>query len=295
MNYKKPMLVLIALSGLMLLSYITSYKAASWKAWQPLELATIVPPNENSRWLLYIHRSNEKNFEEDTEHPFRNSPMALYKRIENNNWVKASNDIMTRSTSTSFHAPTKEYQDFLYKQFVNNNIKTFKFGYRSVPIGFYSLTSDTKDDIRRLLISEWGFSDGRVILPVPQEIYTLSLDNTETTSTPQLYNHGVTARSSVKNKCLIHPTITQSWSYRDTDGCITISHPQNGYSEASDWDYLTEILQKHHLFDENDGFGLLLEDCNCDEAEITTCSLPEKISIDFVRKAGKFYAVTERH
>lgn len=203
-------------------------------------LAERIREVREASYLLVIARRPEKVFESDSL-PHRNSPIALYSR-EGNQWVKEAGDLMCRSTTTNLRPPEP-------KEIPTTGSKKRMFGHQSVPTGVYTLTEDVwKDGWNRcFLISDWGRTDGSIVLSEPQVLRYATLVR-DKNHVPSVEVGEVERTTLEKRGSYLHPTITRYWSYHDSNGCINLyGSSEEGHGETYDWDRFLSWLDKRGI------------------------------------------------
>jgi hypothetical protein len=225
--------------------------------------------------LIVVGRRKERTSLEDAEIPFRNSRIAVYRKTDQNVWEKVSPDIPTRSTSTAIKPPEDENEESL--AFLNGD--RGGYGYRSVPIGLYSLKPTLWRDGENwsFIVSEWGGDHGKIFLDDTQKIFL---------------NSGELAKETrIKRNCYLHISKTKYWSHGDSLGCINLHKPEDSPANEtkSDWGRFLNYLNRHNIFTQEKILaGLLL----MDDEELYTDggSLVDKLKITFKKDGMKIRA-----
>ncbi len=209
-----------------------------------------IPEPWEADYMLLIGRKPEKKYESD-DLPHRNSPIALYQK-RNDAWVKQTEELLCRSTTTNERPPQP-------KEISSSAEGKRLFGHKSVPPGVYTITEDVWRDgwNRCFLISDWGRTDGSIALSSPQVLRHASLGRKEH-GTPFVKIGEVEQTYMQKRESYLHPTITQYWSYHDSNGCINLHGSNDRDSEKEyDWDRFLDWLDSRSI-DPRKPYGLPL-------------------------------------
>ncbi|MCC6547919.1 hypothetical protein IT570_12205 [Candidatus Sumerlaeota bacterium] len=227
-------------------------------------------------WLLVVGRRAERTRESDPT-PHRNSRIALYER-KGETFRKASRDFAIRSTTSNERLP--EPTELATNGELNH-------GFISVPFGFYSLHKGPWRYPGEIgfEISDWNRTDGVIALKVPQVIERVNAAVGETTFTTTV------VRSSYdKTGSWLHMSRTKTWSYRDSDGCMSLYKPvgMNGIESDApagpyDWDEFLKVLKERNLVETPPHFYVATwaevgdKDQLKDQLDIKVLNLPEAI------------------
>jgi len=196
-------------------------------------------------WLLITGRRSERNFEDDPT-PHRNSRIALYRR-EDSYYVKQTRDFAIRSTTTSKRLPDRA-------ELKRAGGET-TCGFVTIPFGLFSLRKGPWRYPGEIgfLISDWNRTDGVIALSEPQVIEKVTFATDGDTT----FTKVVVRSSHDKTGSWLHPTRTQTWSYRDSDGCMNLYKPVGPEGLPMDappgpyeWDLFLEELGAREVLQE---------------------------------------------
>lgn len=206
--------------------------------------------------LLVIHRQRERMSPADQQIPFRNSPIALYKR-QGSDFALVADGLVCRSTSTASDIPTSVT--------VHRPSEKLEWGYCDVPAGLYTLHFMPWRDTGHtaLQISDYKQNGGLIRLSHIQQIRAAEVEHGEIEGTWKVRMlPGIVREGYNKRDTYIHPTLTKEWSFADSFGCINLYHPDEkaAISGASDWEIFTKWLQDAKVQDSNCAFALWITD-----------------------------------
>jgi len=187
------------------------------EAYAPLKVEFDTPSSNDVQSVIVIARAMERPYEARKDIPFRNSRLAIYKRNDKI-LTKMSVDFLCRSTSTGDNPPLDTDISSYIKNLDLNTTKTIKYGYASIPTGYYHLARHGK----KFLISDWGRTDGKLALNNPMEIRYREYIQTNDGIKVNSINDQIFTVSHEKDGCFLHGTSTRFWSHRDALGCITL-------------------------------------------------------------------------
>ncbi|MEO8207058.1 MAG: hypothetical protein ABI615_12825 [Chthoniobacterales bacterium] len=193
-------------------------------------------------WLLIVGRRAERAAEGDAT-PHRNSRIALYHR-QGLELTKETRDFAIRSTTTDERMPD-------VGELIQSGGEVTR-GFLSVPFGLFSLEKGPWRYPGEIgfKISDWNRADGVITLTQAQILEKITAVNSGDTT----FTATVVRSSYDKTGAWLHPTRTQTWSYRDSDGCMNLFKPvglsgitSNAPDGPYEWDEFLKELSSRNL------------------------------------------------